>query len=105
MVILTTGFCEIEFSRTFSLLLLPPKKYGKIQIEISKMSKSAGNSNSQIVKKCGKIQIAKTSKSARKFKFLKCQKVRKNSNSPNPVANITISYILGALLSSQFLHF
>ena len=73
MVILTTGFGEFEFSRTFSLLLLLYKKCGKIElrfpkskfkklqklreIDIPKLTKSAGNSNSKNVKKCGKIQI------------------------------------------------
>ena len=73
MAILTTGFEKFEFSRIFSLLLLPDIKCGKIQIEIPKMSK-----------KCGKI----------KLKFPKGQKVRENSNSRNFVASITISYIL-----------
>ena len=37
-------------------------------------------------------------KNAGKFKKVpKCQKVRENSNSPNPVASITISYIFCAL--------
>ena len=38
-------FGEFEFSRTFSLLLLPIKKCRKIQIEIPEILKSAGNSN------------------------------------------------------------
>ena len=42
LVILTTEFGKFEFSRTFSLLLLPDKKCGKIQIKVPKMSKSAG---------------------------------------------------------------
>ena len=64
------GFGEFEFSRTF-LFCCPTKK-----------------SNFQNVKKCGK------------FKLRKCQKVRENSNSPNPmnpIASIIISYILCAL--------
>ena len=75
------------------------------------MSQTAGNSNSQNVKYCGEIQIPKMSKSAGKFelKFLKSQKLREipipkrqkvweNSNSPNLVAIIIISYILCALV-------
>ena len=80
LVILTTEFGEFEFSRTFSLLLLPDKKWGKIQIETPKFSKSVGMSNSQNVKKCEKF----------KFKLPKSQKVQENSNSPNPAASITI---------------
>ena len=40
MVLLTTGFGEFEFSRTFTLLVLSDKKCEKIQIEIE-VSKSA----------------------------------------------------------------
>ena len=37
MAILTTEFERFEFSRIFSLLVLPDIKCGKIQIEIPKM--------------------------------------------------------------------
>ena len=45
MVILTTGFGKFEFSRTFSLLLLPDKQCEKVQIEIPQMYKRAESSN------------------------------------------------------------
>ena len=53
MVILTTGFGEFEFSRTFSLLLLlNNKNAGKYKLK------------SPHIKKCGKFKIAKPSKSS-----------------------------------------
>ena len=72
MVILTTGFCEIEFSRTFSLLLLPPpKNTEKFKLKFRKCQKVR------------EIQMPKLSKSAGKFKLPKRQKVRGNLNSSN----------------------
>ena len=59
MVILTTVFGEFEFSRTFSPLALQKVRENS-------------NWNSPNVKKWGIL------------KFPKCQKVRENSNSPNP---------------------
>ena len=59
IVILTTGFGEFEFFRTFSHLLLPDKKCGIIQIKSPELSKSAGKSNSPKYKKVRKIQIPK----------------------------------------------
>ena len=59
MVILTSAFGEFEFTRTFSLLLLPDKNCGKNQFEIPKMLKIR------------EIEIAKISKSAGKFKIPK----------------------------------
>ena len=59
IVILTTGFGEFEFFRTFSHLLLPDKKCGIIQIKSPELSKSAGKSNSPKCKKVRKIEIPK----------------------------------------------
>ena len=67
MVILTTGFGEFEFSRTFALVFArqqfwkiqkcPKEGEFQIKIEKKKCQKLRENSNYQSVKKCRKIQI------------------------------------------------
>ena len=55
------------------------QKVREIQIELAKMPKSTGKSNSQNVTNCGKFKFPKHQK-MREIRITKCQKVRENSN-------------------------
>ena len=76
------------------------KSAGKIQIIIPKMSKGAGKLELKFLR-CQKVRENRENsiwnspnvKKCGKFTLPKCQKLRENSNSQNPVARITISYI------------
>ena len=97
MVILTAGFGDFEFSRTFSILLLPDKKCGKIQIDIPIMSKK---------KVLGKFKFPKCKKhTIRKVKFLSKNSIL--TKPPNIFTNfspnifLTIFLVISKLLTAK----